>query len=152
MLAGFFTDFFDQLFQAGTGKLHMSGLDGPAVVDGFRTESHAHGLLHLFAQPQDAVHIIAVLDTEFIDLDQEIFQGDQTDKAGIIIVVLAGAPDGTIVEEVGRLAAQSAQGAFKPGETGLRAARIDEEATRFVSWRWSRCPSGLGMASRIMEQ
>ena len=102
----------------------MPRLGCPAVVDGFRSKPHADGLLHLSAQPQDAVHIVAVLDSEFIDLDQEIFYGDQANETGIIIVVLTGATDWAVIEKVGRLTAQPAQGAFKSG---------DEEAIRFVS-------------------
>ena len=50
----------------------------------------AGGPFHLAAQPQDAINIVAVLDSHLVNLHQQVLQADESDIARIFIIILTG--------------------------------------------------------------
>ena len=118
-LVGGFAELGLYFAESGSGILHVPFFQGTAVDNGIRAESAADGFFHILAQPQNPVHIIAMLNPHFIDLNQGVFQTNQAHIPGVVIIV-PGSPGGAVIQEIGGLSAHAAQRGFKMGDSGLK--------------------------------
>ncbi len=97
----------------------MPLLEGSPVDHRFASQTVTHGTLQLAPEPQYAVHIVSVFNTHLVNLHQHVLEAGQSHITGVFIVVFPGTRHRTVVQKIGRLPAQTAQGALKMADPRL---------------------------------